>query len=240
MSVTADESSPLLRPASPRTLTLNRMLTWRRAFYVLAGALMAAVVLCIALQLSPPKAFAPAQTPVGAPPPYAHREHPMRPASGWGAVSRPYPTGAFWTNWVLGDGAMPVATLPYAASAHRAAGIQVSYPAYRRVHDPHHVSDAFAPDLALRSKSGGRLTARGVERYDDLTATLTAGWEGGGTALAHLAKVRVSVFAVVVVVLLRGLAASLPGCLAASCAASLCASLPRSLPPSLLPRAPRT
>ena len=48
-----------------------------------------------------------------------------QPTSLWGAVRRPYPTGAWWTNLVLGKGDNNVAQLPYAIKATDAEGVQV-------------------------------------------------------------------------------------------------------------------
>ena len=40
-------------------------------------------------------------------------------------MRRPYPTGAWWTNLVLGKGDNNVAQLPYAIKATDAEGVQV-------------------------------------------------------------------------------------------------------------------
>ncbi len=37
----------------------------------------------------------------------------------WGALPPPYPTGAWWSNLVLGEGRMPVVALPYAVALRR-------------------------------------------------------------------------------------------------------------------------
>jgi hypothetical protein len=50
---------------------------------------------------------------------------PCQPTALWGAVRRPYPTGAWWTNLVLGKGDNNVAQLPYAIKTSNADGVQV-------------------------------------------------------------------------------------------------------------------
>ena len=50
-----------------------------------------------------------------------------QPTALWGAVRRPYPTGAWWTNLVIGKGDNNVAQLPYAVKATNAEGVQVGF-----------------------------------------------------------------------------------------------------------------
>jgi hypothetical protein len=40
--------------------------------------------------------------------------HPLKPGHYWGNLSRPYPTGVWFSNAMLGSGDSPIAPLPYA------------------------------------------------------------------------------------------------------------------------------
>ena len=44
-----------------------------------------------------------------------HKKHQLQPSPLWGAVKRPYPTGAWWTNMVIDDGNGAIAPLPCVA-----------------------------------------------------------------------------------------------------------------------------
>ena len=89
--------------------------------------------------------------------------HPEPPNGLWGNVVKPYPTGAFWTNFVIRNGDYPVAVLPYAVKCLE-SGIQVSYGAWRRSVSQLYVQDVFAPDLQISSYQS--YVSRGVEGYD--------------------------------------------------------------------------
>lgn len=80
-------------------------------------------------------------------------KHPLRPASLWGTVQRPYPTGAWWLNLAIGDGDFPVAPLPYTIKS-TSEGVGVSYSAMRRVVSLTRVQDAYAADLSVSAVEG--------------------------------------------------------------------------------------
>lgn len=89
-----------------------------------------------------------------APMPFAtDAAHPLQPGPLWGAVQKPYPTGAWWVNLALGDGDYPVAPLPYAFRVSE-DGVGVSYSARRRVVTITRVQDAYAADLSVSVAEG--------------------------------------------------------------------------------------
>ncbi|CAN0185908.1 unnamed protein product, partial [Ectocarpus sp. 12 AP-2014] len=96
-------------------------------------------------------------------------KHLLRPGPLWGAVTGPYPTGAWWLNLAIGDGDFPVAPLPYTIKSSE-AGVGVSYSAMRRVESLERVADAYAADLSVSAKEG--VTGRHIVKYDNLTVTL--------------------------------------------------------------------
>ena len=86
------------------------------------------------------------------PPPFPGTKHPLQPTALWGEAyaSRAYPTGAWFTNLVLGKGDGAVAPLPYVIRALD-SGLEVSYSAFRRVigTSPSSITDAFAADVIM-------------------------------------------------------------------------------------------
>ncbi|CAM9323676.1 unnamed protein product [Ectocarpus sp. 4 AP-2014] len=96
-------------------------------------------------------------------------KHLLRPGPLWGAVTGPYPTGAWWLNLAIGEGDFPVAPLPYTIKSSD-AGVGVSYSAMRRVESLERVADAYAADLSVSAKEG--VTGRHIVKYDNLTVTL--------------------------------------------------------------------
>ncbi len=53
--------------------------------------------------------------------------HPAPPGSLWGSNAAPYPTNAWWNNFVLDQGDQAVVTLPYEVKA-RADGLSICLP----------------------------------------------------------------------------------------------------------------
>lgn len=80
-------------------------------------------------------------------------KHPLRPTPLWGNVEKPYPTGAWWLNLVIGDGDDPVAPLPYTFKATR-YGVGVSYSAMRRTVSLTKVEDTYSTDLNVSVVEG--------------------------------------------------------------------------------------
>ena len=104
------------------------------------------------------------------PVPFAHVSHPLQPTALWGAVRKPYPTGAWWTNLVLNKGDNNVAVLPYAVKATDTEGLQVSYSAFRHLSTAMVIADLFAPDMSLATVENA--TTHYVESYDPLSVGL--------------------------------------------------------------------
>ena len=111
--------------------------------------------------------------------------HPELPTAYWGTVTRPYPTGAFWTNLVVkgGDGAIGV--FPYGVKTLD-TGIQVSYGASRRQVTSTSIADIFAPDLQISSAEA--YVSRAVEKYDNVSVTMGYKTAGLGKYRTHLVK----------------------------------------------------
>eukprot|EP00667_Euglena_gracilis_P004593 EG_transcript_4617 len=102
--------------------------------------------------------------------PFPQAAHPLQPSALWGSLEPPYPTGAWWSNLVLGDGAMPVVALPYAVAVSPKAGVEVSYSAARRVVTPTLVQDPFAADVALSAVE--TIRHHSVQGYDAVSVTV--------------------------------------------------------------------
>jgi endoglucanase Acf2 len=86
----------------------------------------------------------------------------------------PFPTGAFWTNLVLGPTAdrglsYPVSVYPYAYSWNEEM-LQVSYPAKHRREDPKAIHDYYFPDLSFSCAEGGQ--KRLITGFDALSVSL--------------------------------------------------------------------
>ncbi|CAM9532890.1 unnamed protein product, partial [Ascophyllum nodosum] len=104
-------------------------------------------------------------------------KHPLRPGPLWGTVKRPFPTGAWWLNLVIGDGDYPVTPFPYTITA-RDDGIGISYSAMRRVVTLKRVQDAYATDLSVSTIE--EVTRHQISKYDNLTVTIQHDTDGGG------------------------------------------------------------
>jgi endoglucanase Acf2 len=77
---------------------------------------------------------------------FATATHPMPPdAELWGSsIQKPYPTGAWWLNFVLPGAPYPAASYPYAVKAQN-DGLAISYSATRRMVRQKLYADVFAP-----------------------------------------------------------------------------------------------
>lgn len=101
--------------------------------------------------------------------PFKTVTHPETPSPLWGAVTKPYPTGAFWTNLVVKQGEGPVALHPYGVKCLE-TGVHVSYGASRRSVTQVAIIDTFASDWQISSLEP--YAGRGVERYDNGSVTM--------------------------------------------------------------------
>jgi len=109
------------------------------------------------------------------------------------SVPKPFPTGAFWTNFAMMPPAVsnkeggntappsyddmhnrvisyPVAALPYAMRWGFMEGLQISYPSFHRKIEPKVVSDVFYPDMTMTVAEG--IAKREIPSHDLLSATL--------------------------------------------------------------------
>ena len=101
--------------------------------------------------------------------PYEWVTHPDTPSRYWGKVSAPYPTGAFWTNFVVEEGIGSVATHPYGIQCED-GGVFVSYSATRRMVSDLRITDPFDKDVQITSQEA--YLDRGIEKYDNLSVTM--------------------------------------------------------------------
>lgn len=116
--------------------------------------------------------------------PYKVVSH-TEPVTGlWGTVTKPYPTGAFWTNLVVKTGDGAVGVHPYGVKTLD-MGVQVSYGATRRWVSPLSIADSFACDLQLSSSQG--YLGRSVESFDNISVTMSYKVVGGKYK-THLVK----------------------------------------------------
>lgn len=111
--------------------------------------------------------------------------HPEPPSSYWGVVTKPYPTGAFWTNLVVKTGDGVIGLPPYGVKTLD-TGVQVSYGAARRVVTQLFVADPFMVDIQLSAVQG--YVSRSVEAYDNSSVTMTYKTSNGGKYKTHLVK----------------------------------------------------
>jgi len=87
--------------------------------------------------------------------------------------SFPFPTGAFWTNFVVvspdGRTSYPVAVYPYAYKWSD-SGVQFSYPYNHRLERRLYITDPFVPDLSFGS--GEDVSQRYITRFDPVSINL--------------------------------------------------------------------
>ena len=111
--------------------------------------------------------------------------HPEPPSILWGTVQKPYPTGAFWTNLVVGDGLLPIQLHPYGVAV-KPEGVQVSYGAAHRMVSQAAIVDVFIPDLQLSSLEP--YASRHVERFDNISVTMVYRLKGNSVMRTPLVK----------------------------------------------------
>lgn len=102
--------------------------------------------------------------------PFRSVTHPEPPTALWGSISKPYPTGAFFTNLVVRAGDGPVATHPYGVKTLE-VGIQVSYGAARRLVSRSAITDPFVSDWQISATQA--YVSRAIESYDNFSVTMT-------------------------------------------------------------------
>jgi len=117
--------------------------------------------------------------------PYEWVKHPMPKSPLWGAVQRPVPTGAFWTNLAVGEGLAPVQLHPYGIKC-TPDGVLVSYGPTRRVVTNVAITDPFDIDMSLAAKEA--YVARSVKRADAGSITMGFQVANNGAFDAHLVK----------------------------------------------------
>jgi len=105
---------------------------------------------------------------------------PPFPRVGQPSKGPPTPTGAWFTNLLLDEGA-PSAPAPYAVRfEEQTHALEISYPAAHRVVTQNNVVDAFVADLVLKTE---HLTKPKVVAFDELTAEVVF-----GDARAHFSR----------------------------------------------------
>jgi endo-1,3(4)-beta-glucanase len=108
--------------------------------------------------------------------PFKRNSHSIVPSDLWGKTSKPFPTGAFWTNFVVesGDGAANL--LPYGVKCIE-NGIHISYGATRRSVTDKWIRDGFDTDLQISSSESYQ--RRSVSYHDDLSVTMSYALSSG-------------------------------------------------------------
>jgi len=113
--------------------------------------------------------------------PFKAVEHPLKPTEIWGNVRRPYPTGAWWTNLVVGgpssqgDGLGAAMQTPYAVRVTPEVGVALSYGALSATNESLTISAS--TDLGVSLAEG--VARRYVMTHDDLTMTMRLEGEAG-------------------------------------------------------------
>lgn len=117
--------------------------------------------------------------------PYKFIMHPEPPSGLWGVVTKPFPTGSFWTNLVVRGGDGAIGLYPYGVKTLD-TGIQVSYGASRRIVSKLAITDPFLCDLQISSTQ--QYLSRSVEGYDNMSVTMGYRTAFNGRYRAHLVK----------------------------------------------------
>ena len=124
--------------------------------------------------------------------PFEARTHPTPPTALWGNAKRPFPTGAWWTNLVVGgpssagDGLGPAFATPYAVSVLPDKGVALSYGEV--LVGPFNDSITLAAGDDLSVSLGGGVAKRYVEAWDDLTMTMRLETKDGAALDALFAR----------------------------------------------------
>eukprot|EP01039_Chlorochromonas_danica_P006287 gene6287-6932_t len=111
--------------------------------------------------------------------------HPDPPTPLWGTVTKPFPTGAFWTNLVVKNGDGPIGLYPYGVKTLD-VGVQLSYGASRRMVSRTLINDMVMNDLQISSTQ--TYLSRAVESYDNVSVTMTYKVSNNGKYKAVLVK----------------------------------------------------
>ena len=98
------------------------------------------------------------------------------PSNLWGAIKKPYPTGAFWTNLVVDNGDGVAVVLPYGVKC-LLTGVQVSYSPTRRVVSNLFVRDTFDVDLEISAEE--KYVKHEVASHDEFSVTMKFSFNGG-------------------------------------------------------------
>lgn len=117
--------------------------------------------------------------------PFQQVDHPEIPSSLWGTVTKPYPTGAFWTNFVVKNGDGVVAALPYGIKTLE-QGVQISYGPSRRSVSFARIIDPFFVDIEVSTLE--TYSKRYVESWDNISVTMKYETAGGGSYKSPLVK----------------------------------------------------
>ncbi|CAM9455266.1 unnamed protein product, partial [Chrysoparadoxa australica] len=117
--------------------------------------------------------------------PFVTAAHPQRPSSTWGKLTKPYPTGAWFLNLVIGDGSDPVSPLPYSVNV-TSRGVDIGYGAHRRTVTSKRVQDVFFPDVQVTAAE--RYQSHYLTSYDNLTAIVYHELQGGAGYETILAR----------------------------------------------------
>lgn len=117
--------------------------------------------------------------------PYRQVIHPDPPTALWGSVSKPYPTGAFWTNLAIKNGDGAIGVYPYGVKTVD-AGIQVSYGAFRRQVTSNAIIDTFANDIQISVTQP--YVGRAIEAYDNVSVTMGYRTTANGKFRTYLVK----------------------------------------------------
>jgi endoglucanase Acf2 len=156
-----------------------------RKFFLLSIMIIILSFVIIIIIIKPNRLFMLQQSALIKNTPFKQTIHPDPPNSLWGTVSKPYPTGAFWTNLVIKNGDGAIAVYPYGIKAVD-TGIQVSYGAYRRVVTSYAITDPFAIDLQVSSLQS--IINHSIESYDNLSVTMAYKTSTNGKFRAVLVK----------------------------------------------------
>ncbi|RHY26521.1 hypothetical protein DYB32_007534 [Aphanomyces invadans] len=96
-------------------------------------------------------------------------------------AGKPFPTGAFWTNFVLGQSNEVVVTYPYAVKIMNHQ-LHISYPF--RVVTSKSIIQGFTSEIAVELGT----QPLQIRRFDDLSVTVAFPQASGGTIILHLVR----------------------------------------------------
>lgn len=117
--------------------------------------------------------------------PFKPVQHSEQPTQLWGSISKPYPTGSFWTNLAVRSGDLPISLLPYGIKTLE-TGIQISYGPTRRIVSQFAMSDPFVADLQVSAVQA--YIGRSIESYDNVSVTMAYKTVGNGKFRTFLVK----------------------------------------------------